>query len=284
MLNTETIKAYAKINLSLYVGGPRDDGYHPIYSVFQKIDLYDELVITKIPEKKLILSCNSKDVPLDQHNILMTIFDTCFSKIEHGFSVSINKVIPLGGGLGGGSTNAASFLWYLNSTQGWGMSLTELAQFSLSFGSDIPFFFNSPLCLVEGIGDKITPIADQLTHFYVIIVPPIHCHTKEIYSEYDTYIQSTGKSPHSFPTSLVSVLGKNDLKKIVFSLYSQFGEIEEFLTELGCVTYMSGSGATLFSVFDSEEDATRVSDLATSRWPDYFIRVSRPVDFCFSDD
>src|SRR3989339_93845 len=139
-----SINTYAKINLSLLIYRPRKDGYHPLCSVFQNISTHDTLFI-EIKEKPGIeLTCEHSFVPVNENNILWKIYDALKTKkqLSFGLKIKINKNIPIGAGLGGGSSNAAGLLCFLNSFANLNLSENELIKFGVKYGADIPFFIS----------------------------------------------------------------------------------------------------------------------------------------------
>ena len=176
--------SHAKINLGLQVLNKREDGYHNLHSLFMEIDLADELSFREASELKL--GIEGADLPLDENNLITKAYRLIQSKVEDiqsEYSIHLKKKIPLGGGLGGGSSNAATVLITLN--QLWELNLTEneLENMSKSLGADVPFFIKGGIQLIEGIGDMLSPIdPSPIKDFqFVLVVPPIHISTPWAY-------------------------------------------------------------------------------------------------------
>ena len=178
----------AKLNLSLLVYPPISTGYHPIYSIFQPISLGDMLEIQWLstPGFQLeLVSDFDAQIEVDS-NILTRIYRRFSDRIPVGVSLRLIKHIPVGGGLGGGSTNAASFLTVLNQYF-LHLSPSELASIALDFGSDIPFFLTSGTALVTGIGEQVTLLPDAPFSAYILIIPPFSILSKTIYQALDQF-------------------------------------------------------------------------------------------------
>ncbi|MGE4169481.1 MAG: 4-(cytidine 5'-diphospho)-2-C-methyl-D-erythritol kinase [Candidatus Margulisiibacteriota bacterium] len=251
------LASFAKLNLSLLVFAPNARGYHPICSVFQTISLADTLDIEKTTAPGFQLR-TTPSIPDGGQNILEKIYSHFADSIPFGISASLSKVIPFGAGLGGGSSNAAAFLRYLNQEAGWSLSLEALKKRALPFGADIPFFIEGGTALVRGIGEKMRPLEAGPWKAFVLICPPIHCNTAAVYKAFDATPAAT-KKPGPTPKALLTThLGPNDLKEPVFALDPRFGAIENTLLEAGLgQVLMSGSGSTLFVPFQSPAAAAQ---------------------------
>jgi 4-diphosphocytidyl-2-C-methyl-D-erythritol kinase len=179
------IKAYAKINLFLEITGKRKDGYHNIETVMQEIDLYDELEIKKIKEKEIIVkvlggSPQGKDNLIYKAAKLMQ--DTY--KINCGAYIKLKKNIPMGAGLGGGSSDAACVMKSLNKIWNINVSKTELAKLGKKIGADVPFFFYGGACLAKGIGEKLQILKGNKGLILVLVYPKVNISTKQVYSSF----------------------------------------------------------------------------------------------------
>jgi 4-diphosphocytidyl-2-C-methyl-D-erythritol kinase len=271
-----SILTYAKINLSLLVFPPQPDGYHPICSIFQTIKLHDTLTIQAQENKTLTITSNNLDVPTDQSNILTKIYLELKDKLPHGFVVDIKKNIPMGGGMAGGSTNAAGFLKYLNDTY-LKYSLQELINLAKTFGADIPFFLVGGTALVTGIGEKISPIPTLTNKHYLLITPPIHCSTAAIFKEFDSHSYTNPTVIESPEKITKTHLGENSLKPIVFDLYPSFKHLETWANEHNKELYMSGSGATTFISFNSKADCDAFAEKTKQKFPDYAVQTTQPL-------
>lgn len=277
-MGSVTVHTHAKLNLSLLVSKKRKDGYHPIFSVFQTISLHDSLTIVPIQEKKLRITCNNPAVPKDKRNILFSIYNKYSEILSSGFNIHIEKEIPLYAGLGGGSTNAAGFLLYLNKFY-LKFNKTKIKNDAIKFGADVPFFLEGGTALVEGIGEKLSPMKTLDNKTYLIITPNIYCETKKIYSLFDTY--NTPLHSQKLKENIIQThIGVNDLKKVVMEQNTQFLEIEKTLKKHlnNDTVFMSGSGSTLFiSIKDQRQASLIIKDLQ-STFDDIYLKIVRPID------
>ncbi|MFC1771237.1 4-(cytidine 5'-diphospho)-2-C-methyl-D-erythritol kinase [Candidatus Margulisiibacteriota bacterium] len=273
------IITYAKLNLSLRVYAPLKNNYHPICSIFQNISLYDELAIKIDPIKKgLTLSSSNKQLPLDKTNILTKIYTKYQNKIPFGLDIRIKKNIPIGSGMGGGSSNAGGFLAFLNLYAGWNLSDLKLAKLAVKFGADIPFFLFGGTALVRGIGDKIKPINTSKYKYFVLINKDISINTKTIYQDFDK-LNPTAKNPVRTPKIVLKQhLGENFLKAAVFSRYPDLKEIENIIINAGAPkVYLSGSGATLFLAFKKLKEAQKWQEKISGVLPKTNITLAKAV-------
>ncbi|MCX5750294.1 MAG: 4-(cytidine 5'-diphospho)-2-C-methyl-D-erythritol kinase [Candidatus Saganbacteria bacterium] len=249
-------KAYAKINLSLKILGTRPDGYHNIDSIFQSISLYDEISITLLDTPGIEIVCSHPDVPCGERNIVYKAIKA-LPVVKTGVRIEIKKQIPVGAGLGGGSSNAAAVLLGLNQLWELGLSILELQKIGAKVGADVPFCLVGGTARVTGIGDIIEKIDPILQGHIVIVKPDFAVSTAWAYENYD-------KSKH----------GKfyNDLEPVVVAKYPQIAQIKQQLTDLGASrAMMSGSGSAVFGVFDREVKAQKALKSFKSAYSDLFL-------------
>lgn len=219
------IKARAKINLNLEIVGKREDNYHNLSSVFQKINLYDELYIQKTETNDIeiqsnILKLNNKE------NIIYQAYVTLKQKYKNmtGVKVILNKKIPMQAGLAGGSTDCASFLIGMNRLFDLKLSKQEIENIGKSLGADVvPCFYHGAI-KAEGIGEIITPICTNLKYYLVIIKPEISCNTKEMYQKIDE--NKDIKQPNN-SHKIKQAYEKNQLEQIADNLYNVFENVIE---------------------------------------------------------
>jgi 4-diphosphocytidyl-2-C-methyl-D-erythritol kinase len=271
-----TIRTHAKINLSLLVFPPQSDTYHPICSIFQTLSLYDTLTIQPQTEKNCVITSNKADLPTDTSNILTKLYLSLQTQLPDGFRIHIEKHIPMGGGMGGGSSNAAGFLLYLNHHY-LKLSLPDLITLAKPLGADIPFFLVGGTALVTGIGENIRPLATLVDKHYLLITPPIHCSTADIFTAFDArpYLYKTIIPPP--PTLLRHHLGENSLRTTVFNLYPEFKDLEKWVIKHKKDLYMSGSGATTFIPFESLSDCKDFYEKVIQAFPTYTVHCTYPV-------
>ena len=284
-MNNHIVHSFAKLNLSLEVYAPKD-GYHPLCSVFQTISLYDTLKIqTSSQFSGIRLSCNNPDIPTDHHNILVKIVEAYQDKIHLGLEIMLEKNIPVGGGLGGGSTNAAALLVWLNDTFQWGYSMEALAKMGATFGSDVPFFFTGGSACVQGIGDKITSVLPGRHTHFLLINPQIMVSSGRAYKALD----ERGGFPEPGPIPewmLKNRVGYNSFKAWLWETYPEFQQLEEVAKSYGAdELYLSGSGATTFLPFVHLEDALSYEAKLKQRYPHYWIKTvaAQPLGWFIKD-
>jgi len=256
--------SHAKINLGLQVLNKREDGYHNLHSLFMEIDLADELSFREASE--LNLGIEGADLPLDENNLITKAYRLIRSKVEDvqsEYSIHLKKKIPLGGGLGGGSSNAATVLTTLN--QLWGLNLREdeLENMSKSLGADVPFFIKGGIQLIEGIGDLLSPIdpAPMKDLQFILVIPPIHISTPWAYRALNKTLQPDKSRPKFAPLSkpMNWELFDNDFERIIYETYPEIRETKVNLQKAGALyAGLSGSGSTVFGVFDNIQKAKSI--------------------------
>lgn len=274
-----TIKAPAKINLSLDVTGRRSDGYHYVKMVMQAVSLCDEIEIEKSAD--IEVSTNLKFIPNDSRNLAYRAAQAFFdeTKISGGAKISIVKNIPVGAGLGGGSTDAAGVIMGLNKLYGAGLSLLAMQKIGERLGADVPFFFTGGTCLAQGLGEAVTPVECALRCFAVIVKPSFSISTKWVYQNLDlneiTSRPDTDKllaAIKSGDVPLMASLMENVLEGVTAERYALIQRIKKRLVEEGALgSLMSGSGSSVFGIFETEKAAQRCAAIAKKRYKGVFI-------------
>lgn len=284
------INAGCKINLGLKVVGKRNDGYHEISTIFYPLEIpSDQLFFEKISGSGIQIECENTDIPL-QENILTRAWQnfSLFCKPKYGIKITLVKHIPIGSGLGGGSSDAAAFLLWLNRNHSRTLTRKQLINIAFLTGADVPFFLDPVPCIAEGAGEKLCKIKFTGNGFYVLlIVPNYFSNTAWVFKRYDEiYI-----NPHeeqnklTIPEELynkfdlsdltadsIGVLDKieNDLEMAVFEKYPELGQIKTKLFEHGAlVASMSGSGSAIYGIFKNKDRAKR----AHKKFQQDFARV-----------
>jgi 4-diphosphocytidyl-2-C-methyl-D-erythritol kinase len=257
-----TVYAPAKVNLVLEVLG-KDNDYHRISSVVQSIDLCD--VLNFQLDENICLEC---DVPSLKRDNLVTQAAVLLkesTKCSLGARIELRKHIPWGVGLGGGSSDAAATLLALNDLWGLGLPLSELVRLASKLGSDVPFFIHKGTALVEGKGEKVTPLPSSPTTCFVLLVPSlpkIPDKTKQMYSNLRVADFTGGESVQRALSSLRE--GKaidrslmfNAFERIAFDFFPRLGKYRETMEESGAPgVYLAGSGPCLFTIFSRKEEA-----------------------------
>jgi len=272
------LRTFAKLNLSLALFKPRLDGYHPLQSVFQTISLHDTLTLTKQPKHHWHLSCNNPKVPTDETNLLSKVFRSFEPQLEFGLEIHLEKTIPLGGGCGGGSSNAAALMHFLNTEADWNYSLEKLEELSLPFGADIPFFIRGGTAYVEGIGEKLSPLPALKDIYFVLINPGFSMHTQTMYKAWDKE-NPKAKNPSNTVISLAApYLGNNDFLNVGCTVYP---ELKTALDQLSTIddtpVHLSGSGSTLFTVFNTIKEAQQWKAKAEAKHPQWTFYLAEPT-------
>lgn len=254
------IEAYGKINLALDILRKREDGYHEIKSIMQQISLSDILSIVEGP-KGVSISCANQLVPLDETNLVYRAWEA-MAKIagtKSGIRVHIEKRIPVAAGLAGGSTNGAATMTALNQMWDIGLSLKELMDIGLKLGADLPFCLLGGTALAEGIGEKLTPLKSFSGKHVLIVNPGFPISTAYAYSRMRIRDERLPME------QLTACIENNDLICLANSLdnvmedaiipeHPIIGQIKEEIIEAGALgALMSGSGASVFGLFDDDE-------------------------------
>lgn len=241
-------KSFAKLNLCLHVLNKRNDGYHEIQSIFDTINFYDELFFKKNNLNKIRLTCDSQKIKLDDNSISQAYTEISNLYGISGVDISLKKNIPIGAGLGGGSSNAATTLHALNFLFKLDISKEELLEISERIGSDVPFFINGGSAIVRGRGEIIEKI-DLNEKFYVIIISDLLIHTRDIFAVLlpESYEETIGRA------DLLNSY-HNTLEKVVMAKYPSLNETKYWLSSFGRVR-MSGTGSTLYIEYDNYESA-----------------------------
>ncbi|MDU6482309.1 MAG: 4-(cytidine 5'-diphospho)-2-C-methyl-D-erythritol kinase [Paeniclostridium sordellii] len=270
-MNSIGLKSRAKINLSIDVLGKRQDGYHIVEMIMQTIDLYDNLKITQIEEDSIKIKSNSQDIPLNQDNIVYKAANILKEKfnIKKGIEISIQKNIPVAAGMAGGSSNAAAVLVGLNRIWDLGLNQLELKDIALQLGADVPFCITGGSALAQGIGEELTDIKGLNENIHILICKPnIFVSTKEVYQSLD--MNEIKKRPDN--QKLIDALQVNDVKylsenmvnvleEVTSSKYNEINQIERIIMDNKALgSMMSGSGPTVFGLFDNKEYAIRAKE------------------------
>jgi 4-diphosphocytidyl-2-C-methyl-D-erythritol kinase len=272
--------APAKINLVLRVAGPTPDGYHPLVTVFQAVDLWDELVVSNADSDGLVIvgDGDTSGVPTDSRNIIWRARDLIQGATGHSGSigVTLTKRIPVAGGMAGGSADAAAMLVALNELWRGGLNTEDLTGLASQLGADVPFSLLGGLALGEGRGGTLT-VCERRQPLHLVIVPsPFELSTSEVYRRFDELTPDAPPLPAGeallaegfgdmTPDQLASHM-TNDLEPAALSLAPEIAEVASSLTGAGALASMvSGSGPTVFGLCHSEDHAGEVASDMTGR-------------------
>jgi 4-diphosphocytidyl-2-C-methyl-D-erythritol kinase len=263
-----TLRAFAKINLSLRVAPVRPDGFHDVTTILQAVDLFDRVTV-ETRRGPLEVRCDMPGVPTDRTNLVWKAAQALWveagrSGEPRGARVSLRKAIPMKAGLGGGSSDAAATLFGLRRLWKLRVSDARIHELAAGLGSDVPFFLVGGTALGLGRGDEVYPLAALPRYWVVLAVPPFGVATQDAYRWFvedgghgsrETMSPAGGEIPSRplFP----NVALVNDLEPPVVARYPVIGQLRQRLAELGALrAAMSGSGSTVFGVFTSKGKAS----------------------------
>jgi 4-diphosphocytidyl-2-C-methyl-D-erythritol kinase len=264
-----SLLAPAKINWFLTIAGKRDDGFHDIISMLHCVNLYDTLAFENADCIDIVSDLN---IPL-QDNLVYKALRILQknTSCKKGAKIRLKKQIPVSAGLGGGSSDAAYTLSGLNRLWGLELSYDELTSLAAEIGSDVPFFLNGPCALVEGRGEKVKSLTMQLSHMLLLVKPPVSVSTKWAYKSFDeSNMEKLTKKPFDIKLLCRALneqdfasLGKmlnNDLEEVVMGKYPVIPDIKQRLLKQGAmISAMSGSGPTVFGVFENKDKAEKAA-------------------------
>ena len=262
------VKAYAKINLLLDIVSTRTDGYHDLFMIMQSVGVYDTVTVEKIKGNDIKITCNIDDIPCDEKNIAyksaMAFFKA--NKIRsRGIHIDIVKRIPHEAGLAGGSADGAGVLVALNEIYKTNLSQDELCKIGVTVGADVPFCIVGGTMLCQGVGDALSKVKPLRKCHIVLAKPDYGVNTGFAYKQFDT----CGKihTPDNF--GMLCAMQSRDLSQIcskMENVFEQFIEvpnridIKEIMRKNGAIgVCMSGSGPTIFGIFNSKDDAVKAS-------------------------
>lgn len=242
----------AKLNLFLHIMGQRPDGYHEIQTLFQFISLFDELSFTSIRDASITLADTLSNVAETDNLIYRSArLLQQHTQCKMGARIRLKKTIPMGGGLGGGSSNAATTLVALNHLWQTGLSTRQLMKLGQQLGADVPVFIAGKTAWGEGIGEKLSPIELPET-WYLVLHPDCHVDTASVFKHKDL----TRNSPPITIAAFLREGGHNDCETVVRSNYPEVDSALKLLDKFGGAK-MTGTGACVFCAFASESEARR---------------------------
>jgi len=277
------ILAPAKLNLLLKITGQRADGYHELLSVLVPVHLYDNLRISKL-EKGLEVHSTGRELPRAKDNLVDRAAVSFFEKtgITKGAKITVIKKIPVSAGLGGGSSDAAATLKGLNELWGCPLSREDLGRLALPLGADVPFFLLQRPSIARGIGEILQPIEDFPSFWYVIVSPNLMVSTAWAYrgvklrltnKDNQSRVESLKKATFNIPGIL-----SNDLESVTLSEYPFLCSIKASLIKSGALgALMTGSGPSLFGLFDSAEKAREAGKIMARQWRDGDVFVVKGI-------
>ena len=291
------LRAMAKINLGLDVVRKREDGYHEVRMIMQTIRMFDRVTVYRIPEPEIRISSNLHFLPVNENNIAYKAARMMLESqpVRGGVSISLQKRIPVAAGMAGGSADAAAVLYAMNRIFYMGYTLEELMDFGLRLGADVPYCLMRGTALAEGIGEELTRLTACPPCYVVIAKPAISVSTRFVYE--NLRLDETTRHPDIYGLAdaicrqdlygMLPYMG-NVLESVTIPAYPIIGEIKERFMENGAlISLMSGSGPTVFALFDNYEMALRAKE-ALLEWGQvplvyvtdlYRVREETPVNY-----
>jgi 4-diphosphocytidyl-2-C-methyl-D-erythritol kinase len=277
------VKSYAKINWTLDVLFKREDGFHELRTIYQTVSLYDQLRITET-SGAIEIACNDGRVPADETNLAhkaATLLRRA-TGVTSGALIEIEKRIPVAAGLGGGSSNAAATL--LGLARLWDVDVTEreLVDLAMNLGSDVPFFLVGGTALGVGRGEEVYAVEQAVCEHLLLVNPGFSVSTAAVYGKLSRLTRE--QSPRIIPFTLFAakaalpLAASNDLEPVVSAAHPEIAEVKRRLLSLGAQhTLMSGSGATVFGIFDNSETSKRAQSemRATGYWAECARAINR---------
>ena len=272
-------KSYAKINLTLDVLGRLPNGYHEVKMIMQSVSLFDLVIVDKSTHG-IHISSNCRFIPKNSNNIVYKAATLFFEKtgIKGGAKIYIRKNIPVSAGLAGGSGNAAATLCALNMLYGMPLG-DDIYDLALALGADVPYCIDGGTCLAEGIGEKLTKLS-PLPQFPVLLVKPdINISTAEIYKRIDGEADLTQPDTSAALDAInnkdydaLFESMKNVMESVTTQICPEISEISKELQNLGArVSLMSGSGPTVYGIFEDDISAKRACDVMSCKYRQTFL-------------
>jgi 4-diphosphocytidyl-2-C-methyl-D-erythritol kinase len=259
--------APAKLNLMLNIVGQRPDGYHELQTVFQLIGISDWLNVVPTEDGEITLSCNSVSLATNT-NLVVQAANLLKQQASAslGAKIILKKILPMGAGLGGGSSDAATTLIVLNAVWGLGYSVEELEMLGLKLGADVPVFVRGLSAWAEGIGEKMTVI-DLPEKWFVVVNPPYHCSTKEVFSHNSLTRDNSAITIRDFldgqeDNSCLPVV--REISQELDAVYLQFSEFSK--------VYLTGTGSSMFAKCDTRQEAVLLSERLPDGWNKWIVK------------
>lgn len=273
-----TLPAPAKLNLMLHIVGQQSNGYHRLQTLFQLLDSGDTLTLEKCQGPGIGLSCSNPDLAGPDNLVVKAAKALqAVTGYSDGARIHLNKALPAGGGLGGGSSDCAATLLGLNRLWSLTLSLDKLAAIGLSLGADVPLFVHGASSWAEGIGEQLTPV-ELPEQWFVVVNPGVHVSTGELFR----HPQLTRHTPVITIRSALAGAGHNDFEPVVRALYPEidqaFSELTDLTTADSGPVRLSGSGASLFINTRSDMAAQHILSTIQRRLPRYRAFVARGVN------
>lgn len=263
-------KAMAKVNLGLDVLRRRQDGYHEVRMIMQSVDLYDVLTFEKTEAAGIVIRTNKKNIPTDQRNLIYKAADLLMRKysITDGLCVTLEKRIPMAAGMAGGSTDAAAVFVAINELFSLHMTQESMCELAVTIGADVPYCIVGGTVLAEGIGEKLTKLADAPACTLLIAKPSVGVSTKYVYEN----LHADKLRQHPDIDGMLTAICEDDLdgvakrlgnvlETVTVKAYPVIEKLKSWMMEHGAVNaLMSGSGPTVFGIYKEAQEAQRACE------------------------
>jgi len=287
-----SIRCYAKINLGLHIIRKRTDGYHDIETVFHRVNLYDVVTVEKNNSRDIKIHCTNPEIPTNKSNICYKAANKFFSTVEYNqdLTISIEKNIPVGAGLGGGSSNAAAVLQACNKLYDYPIGEEILVNIASEIGSDVPYFMQSGSAYATGRGENLEYFNLELPYWIVLVYPHIHIDTAWAYQsctpnqglksvDLRALVRDNMLQPRTWTNAL-----RNDFEPVVFRAHPVIMRIKETLIRGGAdFALMSGSGSSVFGLYQDEMYAREIAESLSQTYdvwltPPFFNPETQPTE------
>ena len=260
------LKSFSKVNIGLKIFNKRADGYHNIHTIFQEIDFYDNIILKK-RNSGCAFTSNVDWLNNNESNLCVKAWQCLVDRFGiAGINIELQKNIPPGSGLGGGSSNAACILKGLIQLYNLNISLNNLLKIGSSIGADVPFFIKGGCQIGSGIGDRLVKVDHSIKNTFLLVMPDIHIDTKTTFKKFKK-ILDYNKEKVNFADFIekdkfLFKFFENDFETIIVPAYPEIGQIKKKLLNQGAIfSSLSGTGSTVYGVFDDEAKAISAESL-----------------------
>lgn len=274
------IKSPAKINIGLNILSKREDGYHNLETIFYPINLFDVIKVCK--SDNFLFYSNDDKLNHEKTNLIIKAKELLesYTKEKLNVKIELRKNIPIGAGLGGGSSNAASTLLALNELFELKLDKNTLSELAITLGSDVPFFINPVASFAESRGEILYPLNFRLNKYLLIVNPGIHIATKWAFNlikpDYPKFSLKSFIDKENFSVDDIMKIASNDFEKIVFEHFSEIYEVKNKALEFGAdYSMMTGTGSTIWAMFEEEEAAYQTELFFKCK--NYFTFIQAPI-------
>lgn len=273
------VKSHAKINIFLNINAKRPDGCHDLQTLFAQVELHDIIRLEESGKTELV--CNRADIPTDSSNLIIKVHNILTEKygLRKNYRIVLRKNIPAGGGLGGGSSNAAAFLKAVNIDAELGLSYWQMADILAGIGSDTVYFLHDKPCYAEGRGEVIIAEAELPSAFVLLINPNVHVATGEIFRDRNLTLTEKAdltRMPLVMGYGDLCSLLHNGLERVAFSKHPVLQTLKTALLDSGAdAALMSGSGSTVFGIYKTDNYLESAFQEITKKFAEFTAFKSR---------